>query len=208
MRIADIREGQVEIQGWIENLRDKKNMQFVVIRDLSGKIQVTVVKSEKPEVSEVFSHATLESTVKVIGQAVKNEYVKLGGIEIIPDSVEITSRAEALPIGPESFIDQRLDYRWIDLRQPKNQLIFQVQTVMASALREFLEGRHFIEIHTPKLIPTASESGSEVFEVKYFDRKAYLAQSPQFYKQMAMAKNHTPKNMQPSLLDLTLSFLS
>ena len=187
MRIADIREGQVEIQGWIENLRDKKNMQFVVIRDLSGKIQVTVVKSEKPEVSEVFSHATLESTVKVVGQAVKNEYVKLGGIEIIPDSVEITSRAEALPIGPESFIDQRLDYRWIDLRQPKNQLIFQVQTVMASALREFLQERHFIEIHTPKLIPTASESGSEVFEVKYFDRKAYLAQSPQFYKQMAMA---------------------
>lgn len=187
MRIADIQEGHVEIQGWIENLRDKKNMQFVVIRDLSGKIQITVVKSEKPEVAEIFSHATLESTVKVVGQAVKNEFVKLGGMEIIPDSAEITSRAEPLPIGPESFIDQRLDYRWIDLRQPKNQLIFQVQTVIASALREFLEERHFIEIHTPKLIPTASESGSEVFEVKYFDRKAYLAQSPQFYKQMAMA---------------------
>ena len=187
MRIADIKEGQVEVQGWIENLRDKKNMQFVVIRDLSGKIQITVVKSEAPEVAEVFSHATLESTVKVVGKAVKNEYVKLGGIEILPESVEITSRAEALPIGPESFIDQRLDYRWLDLRQPKNQLIFQVQTVMAAALREFLLERQFIEIHTPKLIPTASESGSEVFEVKYFDRKAYLAQSPQFYKQMAMA---------------------
>ena len=187
MRIADIKEGQVEVQGWIENLRDKKNMQFVVIRDLSGKIQITVVKSETPEVAEVFSHATLESTVKVVGKAVKNEYVKLGGIEILPESVEITSRAEALPIGPESFIDQRLDYRWLDLRQPKNQLIFQVQTVMAAALREFLLERQFIEIHTPKLIPTASESGSEVFEVKYFDRKAYLAQSPQFYKQMAMA---------------------
>lgn len=187
MRIADIKEGQVEVQGWIENLRDKKNMQFVVIRDLSGKIQITVVKSESPEVAEVFSHATLESTIKVIGKAVKNEYVKLGGIEILPESVEITSRAEALPIGPESFIDQRLDYRWLDLRQPKNQLIFQVQTVMAAALREFLLERHFIEIHTPKLIPAASESGSEVFEVKYFDRKAYLAQSPQFYKQMAMA---------------------
>ena len=187
MRIADIKEGPVEVQGWIENLRDKKNMQFVVIRDLSGKIQITVVKSEAPEVAEVFSHATLESTIKVIGKAVKNEYVKLGGIEILPESVEITSRAEALPIGPESFIDQRLDYRWLDLRQPKNQLIFQVQTVMAAALREFLLERQFIEIHTPKLIPTASESGSEVFEVKYFDRKAYLAQSPQFYKQMAMA---------------------
>ena len=187
MRIADIKEGPVEVQGWIENLRDKKNMQFVVIRDLSGKIQITVVKSEAPEVAEVFSHATLESTVKVVGKAVKNEYVKLGGIEILPESVEITSRAEALPIGPESFIDQRLDYRWLDLRQPKNQLIFQVQTVMAAAMREFLLERQFIEIHTPKLIPTASESGSEVFEVKYFDRKAYLAQSPQFYKQMAMA---------------------
>ena len=187
MRIADIKEGPVEVQGWIENLRDKKNMQFVVIRDLSGKIQITVVKSESPEVAEVFSHATLESTVKVVGKAVKNEYVKLGGIEILPESVEITSRAEALPIGPESFIDQRLDYRWLDLRQRKNQLIFQVQTVMAAALREFLLERQFIEIHTPKLIPTASESGSEVFEVKYFDRKAYLAQSPQFYKQMAMA---------------------
>ena len=187
MRIADIKEGPVEVQGWIENLRDKKNMQFVVIRDLSGKIQITVVKSETPEVAEIFSHATLESTIKVIGKAVKNDYVKLGGIEIIPESVEITSKAEALPIGPESFIDQRLDYRWLDLRQVKNQLIFQVQTVMAAALREFLLERHFIEIHTPKLIPTASESGSEVFEVKYFDRKAYLAQSPQFYKQMAMA---------------------
>ena len=187
MRIADIKEGQVEVQGWIENLRDKKNMQFVVIRDLSGKIQITVVKSEAPEVAEVFSHATLESTVKVVGKAVKNEYVKLGGIEILPESVEITSRAEALPIGPESFIDQRLDYRWLDLRQPKNQLIFQVQTVMAAAMREFLLERQFIEIHTPKLIPTASESASEVLEVKYFDRKAYLAQSPQFYKQMAMA---------------------
>lgn len=187
MRIADVKEGQVEVQGWIENLRDKKNMQFVVIRDLSGKIQITVVKNENPEVAEVFSHATLESTIKVVGKAIKNDYVKLGGIEIIPDKVEITSKAEALPIGPESFIDQRLDYRWLDLRQPKNQLIFQVQTIMAASLRKFLLEKSFIEIHTPKLIPTASESGSEVFEVKYFDRKAYLAQSPQFYKQMAMA---------------------
>ncbi len=187
MKIAEIKPGKVEIQGFIENLRDKKNMQFVVIRDLSGKIQITVVKSEKPEIAEIFSHATLESTVKVVGEAVANEFVKLGGIEIIPDYVELTSKAEALPIGPESFIDQRLDYRWLDLRQEKNQLLFQVQTTMTNALREFLLNKDFIEIHTPKLIPTASESGSEVFEVKYFDRKAYLAQSPQFYKQMAMA---------------------
>ena len=186
-RINEIKEGKVEIQGWIENLRDKKSMQFVVIRDLTGKIQVTVIKEEKPEIAEVFSHATLESTVRIKGTAVKNEYVKLGGIEIIPDEVELTSLAEALPIGPESSIDQRIDHRWIDLRSEKNQLLFQFQSYLVNAMREYLLNNHFIEIHTPKFIGTASESGAEVFEVKYFDRKAYLAQSPQFYKQMAMA---------------------
>ena len=162
-------------------------MQFVVIRDLSGKIQVTVVKEEQPEIAEIFSHATLESTVKIKGKAVANEYVKLGGIEILPESVELTSHAEALPIGPESSIDQRLDYRWIDLRTERNQMIYRFQSYLVNAMREYLLNNDFIEIHTPKFIATASESGADVFEVKYFDRKAYLAQSPQFYKQMAMA---------------------
>lgn len=187
MKIKEIVPGKVEFQGFIENLRDKKNMQFVVIRDLSGKIQITVIKSEKPEIAEIFSRATLESTVKVVGTAISNEYVKLGGIEVIPDTVEITSRAEAMPISDDSSIDQRMDYRWIDLRQEKNQLMFQVQTLITQSMREYLLNHDFIEIHTPKLIGSASESGSEVFEVKYFNRKAYLAQSPQFYKQMAMA---------------------
>lgn len=187
MKIKEIVPGKVEFQGFIENLRDKKNMQFVVIRDLSGKIQITVIKSEKPEIAEIFSHATLESTVKVVGTAIANEYVKLGGIEVIPDTIEITSRAEAMPISDDSSIDQRMDYRWIDLRQEKNQLMFQVQTLITQSMREYLLNHDFIEIHTPKLIGSASESGSEVFEVKYFNRKAYLAQSPQFYKQMAMA---------------------
>ena len=187
MKIAEIKPGKVEFQGFIENLRDKKNMQFVVIRDLSGKIQITVIKSENPEIAEIFSHTTLESTVKITGTAVANEYVKLGGIEVIPDTVEITSRADALPISDDGSIDQRLYYRWIDLRQGKNQLMFQVETALLSAMREYLLNNDFIEIHTPKFIASASESGSEVFEVKYFNRKAYLAQSPQFYKQMAMA---------------------
>ena len=187
MKISEIKPGKVEIQGWIENLRDKKSMQFVVIRDLSGKIQITVIKSEKPEIAEIFSKATLESTIKVTGEAVANDFVKLGGIEIIPETVEITSRAEALPIGPESSIDQRMDYRWIDLRSEKNTLIFKAQTELTKAMREFVLNKNFLEIHTPKLIGAASESGSDVFELEYFDRKAYLAQSPQFYKQMAMA---------------------
>lgn len=187
MKISEIKPGKVEIEGWIENLRDKKSMQFIVIRDTSGKIQVTVVKAEKPEIAEVFSSATIDSTVKIKGEAVANEYVKLGGIEIIPDEVVLTSRAEALPIAEDSSIDQRIDYRWVDLRTEKNLLMMKVQTLMTASMREFLLERDFIEFHSPKLIATASESGSEVFEVKYFDKKAYLAQSPQFYKQMAIA---------------------
>lgn len=187
MKIGEIKPGKVEIQGWIENLRDKKNMQFIVIRDLSGKVQVTVIKADKPEIAEIFSHATLESTVKITGEAFANEFVKLGGIEIIPDSVEITSVAEALPIADDSSIDQRIDHRWIDLRTEKTSLVFQFQSYLVNKMREYLLNNDFIEIHTPKFIASASESGAEVFEVKYFDTKAYLAQSPQFYKQMAIA---------------------
>lgn len=225
MKIGEIKPGKVEIQGWIENLRDKKSMQFVVVRDLSGKVQVTVVKEEKPEIAEIFSHATLESTVKITGTAVANEYVKLGGIEIVPDSVEITSHAEPLPIGPESSIDQRIDYRWIDLRSPEKALIFKVETTLNQAMRQYCIDHGFIEIHTPTLIGASSEGGSDVFEVKYFDRKAYLIQSPQFYKQMAMAagfekvfintpvfraeKSHTKKHATEfSGFDIEMSYVS
>lgn len=186
MKISEIKPGKVEFQGWIENLRDKKNMQFIVIRDLSGKVQVTVIKAEKPEIAEIFSKATLESTVKIKGEAVANEFVKLGGIEIIPEEVEITSHAEALPIAEDSSIDQRLDYRWVDLRSPAKTLIFQVETTLNQAMRQYAIDHGCIEIHTPTLIGTSSEGGADVFEVKYFDKKAYLIQSPQFYKQMAM----------------------
>ena len=110
----------------------------------------------------------------------------MGGQEVLATKAEITSTAEVSPIGPESGIDQRIDYRWLDLRQEKNLLMFKVQTCLTNAFREFLVGKDFIEIHSPKLIATASESGSEVFQVKYFDGFAYLAQSPQFYKQMAI----------------------
>jgi len=132
--------------------------------------------------------------ITVIGKAVESEYVKLGGVEIYPKEIIVHSIASALPIDREarkgherSSIDQRIDYRWIDLRTEKNQLLFKIQTVLVAAMREYLLQKNFMEIHTPKLIGAASESGSDVFEVKYFDRNAYLAQSPQFYKQMAMA---------------------
>ena len=130
---------------------------------------------------------SIHSGVSFEGEVVASEYVKMGGKEMYPTSMTVESYADALPIKDDSDIDVRMDYRWIDLRREKNQLAFQMQTTLTNALREFLVERNFIEIHTPKLIAAASESGSDVFEVKYFDGLAYLAQSPQFYKQMAMA---------------------
>ena len=186
-QISKLKVGRVRFQGMVDTVRDKKNIQFVILRDFSGKIQVTVDKVAHPEVGEVFAHLLTDSTVLVEGELVKSEYVKMGGQEVLADSVEVTSTAEVYPIGPESNIDQRIDYRWLDLRQEKNHLLFKVQTLFTNAMREFLIDKEFIEIHSPKLIGTASESGSEVFKVKYFDTYAYLAQSPQFYKQMAMS---------------------
>ena len=186
-QISKLEVGHVEVQGMIETIRDKKSMQFIVLKDFSGKVQLTVEKAVHPEVGEVFSHLLVGATVKVSGELVKSEYVKLGGQEILVDGVEVTSTAEANPIAEDSDIDSRLNYRWLDLRVDKNLLIFKVQSEFTNAMKQFLLDKDFTEIHTPKFIATASESGSEVFEVKYFDTKAYLAQSPQFYKQMAMA---------------------
>ena len=141
---------------------------------------------------ELISNLPIESTVKVTGTLMEAPKVKMGGMELIPDSIVVTSTSEnELPFNYKNLegvnLDTRLDYRFIDLRSEKNTLLFKVQSTLAKYMREYLYQKNFTEIHTPKLIGAASESGSEVFEVKYFDGKAYLAQSPQFYKQMALA---------------------
>ncbi|MBR2343904.1 MAG: aspartate--tRNA(Asn) ligase [Clostridia bacterium] len=185
--IKDITPGVRRISGFVENLRNKKSMAFIVVKDTTGKLQVTVVKEEHPELCELIDKLTIHSVVTFEGEVVESEYVKMGGKEMYPTSMRIESIAEALPIKDDSDIDVRMDYRWIDLRREKNHLMIKLQTTLTAAMREFLVERGFVEIHTPKLIGAASESGSDVFEVKYFDTHAYLAQSPQFYKQMAMA---------------------
>ena len=190
----------VKVQGFVENIRNSKAMAFIVLKDITGKIQITLEKEPNPGLAGIVDTITQDSVITVSGKVIKNEYVKMGGIEILPEEIVVESIANALPIVRKdipatkkkqaverSSIDQRIDYRWIDLRTDENQLMFKVQTVLVNALRQYLLKKNFIEIHTPKLIGAASESGADVFEVKYFDRKAYLAQSPQFYKQMAMA---------------------
>lgn len=186
--IKDIIPGTpCRVRGFIENIRNKRTMAFLVIRDVTGKLQLTIEKEKMPKIAAVVDTLMLESVVTVTGTVVENEYVKLGGREMLPETMTVDSLADAIPIGPDANIDTRLDYRWIDLRTEKNLLMFRVQTTFVNAMRRYLVERNFIEIHTPKLIGAASESGADVFELKYFDRKAYLAQSPQFYKQMAMA---------------------
>ena len=185
--IKDIVPGVHRVQGFVENFRNKRTMAFIVVKDFTGKLQVTIEKEKHPEMLEMLDQLTIHSVVTFEGEVVASEYVKMGGKEMYPDTMRIESVAEALPIKDDSDIDVRMDYRWIDLRREKNHLMLSLQTTLTAALREFLVERDFVEIHTPKLIAAASESGSDVFEVKYFDGKAYLAQSPQFYKQMAMA---------------------
>ena len=177
----------VTICGWVQAIRDQKNMQFVIVRDHTGSVQVVHEKREDP-LSALISTLTAESAVTVTGTVVANEKVKLGGIEVTLDALSVVSAAPPmLPIPEESALDLRLDWRFLDLRRPANHLIFRIQTAAELAMRRYWADQGFIEIHSPKFMGSPSESGAELFSVKYFDSTAYLAQSPQFYKQMAMA---------------------
>ena len=190
-------QGSVQVAGWARNLRVHKGLIFIDLRDLSGQMQLVVLESS-PAFTEA-SRLTLESVVSVTGTlqtkpAKKGDDSGVPDFELLVDTLEILSLAdENLPIpvltkaDNEAEIDLRFDYRWLDLRQEDKQLIFKTWSKLEEGFREEFIRQGFMQIYTPCLMNTASETGSEVFEVKYFDRKAYLSQSPQFYKQMAIA---------------------
>jgi nondiscriminating aspartyl-tRNA synthetase len=177
------------IRGWVNAVRDQKRTQFVIVRDETGLAQAVLEKQDQPsELNEQISALTAESAITASGTVVADERVKLGGLELRIESLQVDSLAEPeLPIAADSSLDKRIDWRYLDLRRPERRLIFEVQTTVEQAMREFWRTRRFIELHSPKLMGSASESGAELFKVEYFERPAYLAQSPQFYKQMAMA---------------------
>ena len=180
---------RLTVRGWVHAIRDQKSVQFLVLRDESGLLQVVLPKPDPPaELNEGVSALTAESAVSVTGTVVADERVKLGGLEMRLEELQVDSLAEPeLPIAPDSALDKRIDWRYLDLRRPDRRLIFEVQTAVEQAMREFWRQEGFLELHSPKLMGSASESGAELFRVDYFERNAYLAQSPQFYKQMAMA---------------------
>nr|WP_314146824.1 aspartate--tRNA(Asn) ligase [uncultured Leifsonia sp.] len=193
--LAAAPDGPVSVAGWVETVRDQKKVQFVVLRDESGAVQLvnprtvaedgTVVADEPAVTISGLSQGTF---VRATGELKHDERVKLGGIEIKLSTLTVeTAAIPETPIAADSGIDKRMDWRFLDLREPKHNLIFRVQTTFEHALRQYWVDNGFIEIHTPKLMASASESRAELFELPYFETTAYLAQSPQIFKQMAQA---------------------
>jgi nondiscriminating aspartyl-tRNA synthetase len=186
---------QVRIRGRVNIIRDQGKIVFLIIRDRTGKIQVVNwEKGQTEENTKVVKSLTLESVVDITGKVKEAKQVDTG-YEIELEEISIDSLSETpLPIVVEgehhenvSSLDMRLDYRWIDLRSEKNSLMMEIATTVTNKLRQYCLDNAFNEIQAPRIISAASESGASVFEVKYFNKKAYLAQSPQFHKQMAIA---------------------
>lgn len=181
------------LEGFVDKIRDLQYVQFVILRDGTGEVQVTLEKNEdNKELNEVVSNLTIESTIRVSGRLLDSPNVKLNGMEMIPEKIEITSSsARELPIDikdkGKALRETRLDYRFLDLRRSDNRLFFECETALEHALREYFIQHDFIEIHSPKIAKGAAESGAEVFKIDYFGQEACLSQSPQFYKQMAIA---------------------
>jgi len=181
----------ITISGWVEDIRNIGSIAFIIIRDKKGTLQITALKKKNVELFEKLVFISRESVIAVKGICKANEKVR-NGYEILPEELEILSVAETpLPLGiidkVESELETRLDNRFIDLRKQRNQSIFKIRNVVVAAVHEFLRTQNFIEVHTPNIIASSSEGGTDVFRIKYFEKEAFLAQSPQLYKQMLMA---------------------
>lgn len=179
------------ISGFLQETRILSKIVFLIIRDVTGLCQV-VVKNDNNNYFELAKKINKESYVQVIGDVVLNKSA-INGFELVAEKIELLSEADTpLPIpvvekgDVTTALNKRLDYRFLDLRKEKNLLMFKVSTSVDKGLRDYWNSNNYIEIHTPKIISSASESGSEVFMMPYFGKEAFLAQSPQFYKQMAL----------------------
>ena len=181
-----------EIVGWVHEVRDLGGLSFFLIRDRTGIIQVTIPKKKVPaEILDVVRSISRESVVRVRG-TVKAIEKAPGGREIVPEVLEIISIAESpLPLDVaekvSAEVDTRLDSRFLDARKPRIRAIFFIRSAVTCAAMAFLHSRGCINITTPKIVAAATEGGTELFPIAYFEKEAFLNQSPQLYKQMMMA---------------------
>jgi nondiscriminating aspartyl-tRNA synthetase len=181
----------ITVAGWVEDIRNIGSIAFIILRDRKGTLQVTALKKENPDLFDKLIGIPRESVIAVKGLC-KNSDKARNGYEVIPKELEILSVSETpLPLGivdkVESELDTRLDNRFIDLRKQEIQAIFKIRNKVIAAVHEYLRSESFIEVHTPNIIASSSEGGTDVFKLKYFEKTAFLAQSPQLYKQTLMA---------------------
>ncbi|MBI2045406.1 aspartate--tRNA(Asn) ligase [Candidatus Pacearchaeota archaeon] len=188
--ISEIKTGEsVILKGWCYEVRSMAKMAFILLRDSSGIVQC--IAKDSSLVKEI-SSLTLESVVEVHGKVKKADVkadISRKDVEVEIEKLVFLAKADKLPIQVNekavvSELPSRLDNRSLDVRKPRISAIFSIQSTIANAFREFFYGKRFIEIQPPAIIATSTEGGTDMFEVKYFENKAYLAQSPQLYKQL------------------------
>jgi aspartyl-tRNA synthetase len=180
----------VVVAGWVHDVRVLGSISFLLLRDKDGIVQVTSSKDRVPEnVHALYKKFHQEDVLIVSGKVVKNKKAP-GGLEIIPENIEIVSKAETpLPLDPrrvtKANLDTQLEWRVLYFRTNEARAIFKIQTQIIKAFRDFFIARGYVEIQPPCIIASASEGGAELFPIPYFEKQAFLAQSPQLYKQMA-----------------------
>jgi aspartyl-tRNA synthetase len=187
-------DGEVIIMGWVASVRDHGNIQFIILRDMYGEIQITVKKREcSDSLFQLAKEVKEHSSIGVRGKVRPQEKVP-NGAEIVPIEIRVFSIArKAAPFLVQSRmstvgLDTRLDLRAVDLRRNYLGSIFRIRQTVLNSVRAFLSEQKFIEVNTPKMIATATEGGAALFPIFYYDREAFLAQSPQLYKeQLTMA---------------------
>jgi len=184
----------VLLKGWVEKKRDLGGLGFFILRDRSGKIQITLKKGETPEsLFKITSEMGREYCIAVKGKVRASKQAP-GGKEVIPSSIEIISKADSpLPLdidGPiQSGADKRFDFRYLDTRNPKVNAIFMIRDRIYHYLRDWFNISGTVEVHTPVIQAAGAEGGSTLFPLIYYQKEAFLRQSPQLYKQMLMASS-------------------
>ncbi len=181
---------QITLAGWVQDIRVLKNVSFIVLRDHTGIAQITLKRENLSDYDEIIN-ISRESVITVTGSVVKNSISRTGP-EIIARNVRVLNRAESpLPLGVtdpvNSDIDTRLNSRFLDLRKRENSIIFEFESSILWGIRRFLRSERFVEVHTPKVVASATEGGADLFGVKYFEKNAYLNQSPQLYKEILIS---------------------
>jgi aspartyl-tRNA synthetase len=181
---------KVRMAGWIQDIRNLGGIAFIIMREREGVFQVTAIKKSNPELFDTITELPRESVLAVDGMVQENVEV-MNGFELIAESFDLISKAETpLPLGVvdkvSADLDTRLNNRFLDLRKDKVLALFKLRDIMERAMRDFFVENRFIEVHTPKIVAAGAEGGATLFPLKYFESEAYLAQSPQLYKQMLM----------------------